>query len=121
MAAILIVLSVAALVIPTLAASSGGPDTGHAEGLSIVCAIVLLLVFSASLPSSISWPLDSAVQTPHTRRWPVWLAGILLLAAAMAAALVAEWFVAALVPAMAELNLSQTFTGLVIVAIAGRG
>jgi Ca2+:H+ antiporter len=35
------------------------------------------------------------------------------------AALVSDWFVAALEPAMGSLNISQAFAGLVIVAIAG--
>ena len=37
----------------------------------------------------------------------------------MGAAFVSDWFVAALTPAMAALHLSQAFTGLVVVALAG--
>jgi Ca2+:H+ antiporter len=119
MNAILIVLSVAALVIPTLATSPAGPASGHAEGLSVVSAIVLLLVFAASLPSSVSWTLEMEVPSPLREKWPAWLAAVVLIAAGVAAAFVSEWMVAALVPAMAALGLSEAFTGLVIVAIAG--
>jgi Ca2+:H+ antiporter len=42
-----------------------------------------------------------------------------LVGAGVGAAFVSDWFVAALEPAIKVLNLSQAFTGLVIVAIAG--
>jgi Ca2+:H+ antiporter len=44
---------------------------------------------------------------------------VLLLLAATAAAFVSDWFINALSPAIVELNLSQAFAGLVVVAIAG--
>jgi Ca2+:H+ antiporter len=58
---------------------------------------------------------------PHSEepRWPLWLAIILLVLASVAAALVSDWFVAALEPAITALGISQAFAGLVIVAIAG--
>jgi len=52
-------------------------------------------------------------------RWPLWLALTLLAAASLAAALVSDWFVVALEPAIDALGISQAFAGLVIVAIAG--
>jgi Ca2+:H+ antiporter len=51
--------------------------------------------------------------------WPLWLAITLLTVASVAAALVSDWFVSALEPAIATLGISQAFAGLVIVAIAG--
>ena len=51
--------------------------------------------------------------------WPQWLALAVLAAAAVAAAFVSDWFVAALRPAMASLGMSEAFAGLVVVAIAG--
>jgi len=44
---------------------------------------------------------------------------IVLALAGVAAALVSDWFVESLTPAMARLGLSEEFVGLVIVAIAG--
>jgi Ca2+:H+ antiporter len=52
-------------------------------------------------------------------RWPLWLAVSLLAVASVAAALVSDWFVHALEPAIDALGISQAFAGLVIVAIAG--
>jgi len=49
----LALLSVAALIIPTLTARLHTPAAGHEEGLSIACAVILLAVFIASIPSSL--------------------------------------------------------------------
>jgi Ca2+:H+ antiporter len=43
----------------------------------------------------------------------------MLAVAGVAAALVSDWFIDALTPAIEQLGISQTFAGLVIVAIAG--
>src|SRR5947209_20404485 len=49
----------------------------------------------------------------------MWLALLVLALAGLGAALVSDWFVEALKPATKVLGLSEAFTGLVIVAIAG--
>lgn len=49
----------------------------------------------------------------------MWLAVAILVFAGVGAALVSDWFVEALTPTMKSLHLSEAFTGLVIVAIAG--
>jgi Ca2+:H+ antiporter len=51
--------------------------------------------------------------------WPLGLAIGTLVASGVAAALVSDWFVNALRPAMATLGMSEAFAGLVVVAIAG--
>src|SRR5207253_4754253 len=48
-----------------------------------------------------------------------WLDSTILAVAGVGAAFVSDWFVAALSPAMSTLHLSQAFTGLVVVALAG--
>jgi Ca2+:H+ antiporter len=118
----LLVLSVASLAIPTLSTAPGGPDVGHAEDLSIICAVVLLLVFAASIPFSLrGGPGASAEvdETPSDGLWPLAVAVGLLAGAGTAAAFVSDWFVEALKPSMSTLGLSEEFVGLVIVAIAG--
>src|SRR5256884_3089689 len=52
--ATLLLLSVAALTIPTLATAPGAPDQGHAVELSVITSVVLLIVFGASIPFSIA-------------------------------------------------------------------
>ena len=124
----LLLLAVASLVIPTLATEAGAPDAGHANELSVVVSIVLLVVFAGSLvfsirrdarpaPASVAAALVDAEGPGHL--WPQWLAIVVLGIAAVAAAFVSDWFVAALRPAMAGLGMSEAFAGLVIVAIAG--
>ncbi len=120
MVATLLVLAVAALAIPTLATSPGEPDAGHAVDLSVVCSIVLLVVFIVSIPFSIRGGEGaSALEAPIERVWPLRVAVGNLVIAAIAAAFVSDWFVEALRPAMAQLGISEAFAGLVIVAIAG--
>jgi Ca2+:H+ antiporter len=120
--AVLLVLAVAALAVPTLATMPGAPDAGHDREISIFVAVVLLVVFAASVPFSIrGGPGASEIQAPvgELEVWPLRLALGVLFAAALGAALVSDWFVEALRPAMATLGLSEEFVGLVIVAIAG--
>jgi Ca2+:H+ antiporter len=116
----LLVLAVAALLIPTLATMPGAPDEGHARDLSVICSLVLLVVFVGSIPFSIRGGAGTlAVESPVEEAWPVRLAIGLLAVAAIAAAFVADWFVEALRPAMASIGIAEEFAGLVIVAIAG--
>ena len=126
--AILTLLSVAALAVPTLAHGLHTPADPHAEALSTICAVVLLAIFVASIPFSLSSdqalrPVaaesTTTVAAAGSHVWPLWLAATMLAVAGVGAAFVSDWFVAALTPAMAALHLSQAFTGLVVVALAG--
>ncbi len=160
MMGMLMVLSVSALLVPSLTAALGSHATRaalHERDLSIVVSILLLALFAASLPASIkrkkaevqpagdgaaaieaegtagggtggsapaSAPAPASGSAPaseegHEVKWPLWFALTMLAVTGVGAALVSDWFVSALEPAMASLNISQAFAGLVIVAIAG--
>jgi Ca2+:H+ antiporter len=126
MMATLLVLAVAAMAVPTIATSVGAPAHGHDVELSVVVSIVLLLVFAASIPAALSSAPASAhgsgaapTDAAEAKMWPLSLAVAILLVAAGGAAFVSDWFVAALEPAMRSLGMSQSFAGLVVVAIAG--
>jgi Ca2+:H+ antiporter len=124
---LLLVLSVAALLVPALTAHLHTPAAGHERTLSIIVAIVLLVLFAASLPASVrQQAVDSDADAPAaadepagTGEWPLSLAIAMLTVAGVGAAFVSDWFVAALTPAIHSLGISQAFAGLVIVAIAG--
>lgn len=120
--ATLTLLAVAALIVPTLTNDLHTPAAGHEIGLSIACAIILLIVFIGSIPASLAGqPLTTsreAVDQPE-QGWPLWLTIVILVIAGIGAAFVSDWFVSALTPAIQLLHISQAFTGLVIVAIAG--
>jgi Ca2+:H+ antiporter len=122
--ATLTLLAIAALTVPTLVHELHTPAEKHTDALSIACAVVLLIVFALSIPYSLKseLPKEMAAANPDTTPheiWPIGLAVGVLAFAGVAAAFVSDWFVAALEPAMKSLGLSEMFTGLVVVAIAG--
>jgi Ca2+:H+ antiporter len=131
---VLMVLATAALVLPSLAAYVHTPAASHERALSLVVSGVLLAVFVFSLPAALqrtatpeTGPAEAGAPEAGAKpaaegagpRWPLWLAVTLLTAASVVAALVSDWFVTALQPAIDALGISQAFAGLVVVAIAG--
>jgi Ca2+:H+ antiporter len=124
----LLLLVVAAMLIPTLAVHLETPAASHAAALSDICAVVLLAVYGLSVPyflrhSSVPdapAPLPDAERDPeHSEAlWPLNLAVGILTLASLGAAISADWFVAPLQAASESLGLSEAFTGLVIVALA---
>jgi Ca2+:H+ antiporter len=117
---VLMLLSVTAMAIPSIAHEVHSPAGVHEVPFSVIVSIILLALFGLSLPFSLRRSADDTgpveVESP---RWPVWLALLLLTAASALAAFVSDWFVDALQPAMSTLHVNPVFAGLVIVAIAG--
>jgi Ca2+:H+ antiporter len=117
---LLLALAVAVLTIPTVTAHLNVPAAAHEGALSNVAAVILLVVFVLSIPSSLKGGRKPASKTEDsTGGWSLSLAIGVLAASSGAAALVSDWFVHALTPALSTLHISQSFAGLVIVAIAG--
>jgi len=120
---VLMLLSVSAMAIPSLAHWLHTPAAAHETSFSVIVSVLLLALFAMSLPFSLRRSASDDVSQgdlPHEPpRWPVSLAVGLLAAAGVAAAFVSDWFVHALQPAMDALSVNQTFAGLVVVAIAG--
>ncbi len=133
---ILMVLATSALVLPSLAQYVHTPAAGHEQALALIVSLILLAVFGLSLPAALKRTEPAHRAGPQSEvtdeipdhdmggegdaaRWPLWLAVFLLTAASIVAALVSDWFVTALEPAIRALGISQAFAGLVIVAIAG--
>lgn len=121
MIATLMLLAVSALIIPTLAKELHTPAEPYINKLDIFVAIILLIVLAASTYFSIKG--DPSVATQETEmgvaEWSMPLTLTILAGAGVGAALVSDWFVDALQPAMKTLGISETFAGLVIVAVAG--
>jgi Ca2+:H+ antiporter len=116
MIATLLVLSASILAIPTLAHAVHTPAAAHERTLSFVCAGVLLVLFFVTLPGFLGGGEEGGAEPP---RWSLATTVSLLGGAGVAAALVSDWFVSALTPAIKTLGMSQAFAGLVVVAIAG--
>jgi Ca2+:H+ antiporter len=109
-------LAAATMAIPSLANAFHTPAAAHGEALSLVCAVVLLVLFVLTLPGF----LRSAPGEEHeAARWSVATTAVILAVAATGAAFTSDWFVTALTPAIHTLHMSEEFAGLVIVAIAG--
>ncbi len=121
MIASLLLLAVSALSLPTLANELHLPAGAHEQPLAVVCAVVLLLVFLIMMKEMLGHGQRTVPAEAHARAhaWPLAVAVGVLLVCAAAAVLVSDWFVEALEPAMDSLGFSQTFAGLVVVAIAG--
>jgi Ca2+:H+ antiporter len=118
----LMLLAVAAMLMPSLAHLLDTPAGAHERALSVIASIVLLLVFACSVPSSLRRTTDESAavgSSANEGRWPLWLAVGVLALTGVLAAFVSDWFVHALEPAIVTLHISQAFAGLVIVAIAG--
>src|SRR5262249_27764745 len=102
MIANLTLLAVSELIIPTLTSGLHTTAAGHEDGLSIACAVVLLVVFIASIPVSLqggptSLPKEKGASL---RAWPMWFAIVILVCAGVGSAFVSDWFVSALTPAI---------------------
>jgi len=124
---VMMVLSVAAMVLPSLASYVHTPAAGHESSLSLIVSVILLALFVLTLPASLRREqpaeIGSGEAKPHVEaeppRWSLALAVGMLVLAAVAGAFVSDWFVTALEPAMDALGITEAFAGLVIVAIAG--
>ena len=135
----LLMVTIFLIVLIGLALSSGSAAAGHVDTISVVGACCLLGVYGAWLvpylrrgdavgetdagqapgrSSPATDPAPTALE-PSAPRISMRAAVVLLLAAALGAGFVSEWFVNALRPAIEVLHISTAFAGLVIVAIAG--
>ncbi len=114
----LLLLAVFVIVILGVSTSSNDPAASHDKAISAVAAICLLFVYGGWLTSYLR---ADAFHAPAERTSALSLAVSigLLAGAGVGAALVSDWFIAALGPAIDSLGISRAFAGLVIVAIAG--
>jgi Ca2+:H+ antiporter len=112
------------IVIIGLTVSSGVEARHHVKAISAVGAVALLLVYGVWLASYLRSDVaqEPAHQAPvhgEPAPAPLALSVSLLAVAGVGAALVSDWFIDALDPAIHDLGISRAFAGLVIVAIAG--
>lgn len=117
----LMLLAAAVLVVPTLAHNLHTPADEHILSLDVFLAIVLLVLLAANIYFSVKGD-PAVVASPGEdghAQWPLKLSITVLALSGVGAALVSDWFVEALQPAMATLGISEAFAGLVVVAVAG--
>ena len=127
--ATLLQVTVFIIVLLGLSLAAHDPASHHVDGISVVGAICLLVVYmtwvvpylrSDSLPGA-QEPAGLPGPAPRASAPRLSLAFtlVLLIVAGTASAFVSDWFVNGLEPAISILHISQAFAGLVIVAIAG--
>jgi Ca2+:H+ antiporter len=136
--ATLLQLTVFIIVLLGLSFAAHDPASHHAKEISIVGAVSLLIVYatwvvpyvrSDMAPGGTTMPAPAPSEGAGGRepepagaagpRVPLGLTIALLGAGGTGSAFVSDWFINALAPAIDQLNISQAFAGLVIVAIAG--
>ena len=120
--ATLLLLSIFLISLLGLSDQVGDKASEHQVAISVVGAICLLVVYAAWLYGYLRDEQRSArPQEPEPTHGvlPFPFALAMLAIAGVLAALVSDWFVAAIDPAVEKLGISKAFTGLVIVAIAG--
>jgi Ca2+:H+ antiporter len=128
MLSVMMLLSAAALLVPSLTFQLHTPAAAHEGALSVVVSVLLLIVFGLSLPFALrskepaataAEPAAVAAAHEHAAEWPLGLAVVVLAMTGVLAAVASDWFVSSLEPAIRALHISDGFAGLVIVAIAG--
>jgi Ca2+:H+ antiporter len=119
--ATLLLLALFAIALLGLSDQVGDRASRHQIAISVVGAICLLAVYGAWLWSYLRSEdrCEEALEEPSHDVLPFSVAAALLAVAGVAAALVSDWFVDALDPAVRALGISKPFTGIVIVGIAG--
>jgi Ca2+:H+ antiporter len=121
--ATLLLVTVFIIVLLGVSLAAHDPASHHVKSISIVGAICLLVVYLTwvvpYLRSDRPPTTDDPGAVAEGPRLGLALTLLLLFIAGGASAFVSSWFVDALAPAIAQLNLSAAFAGLVIVAIAG--
>jgi Ca2+:H+ antiporter len=118
--ATLLFLAIGIIVLLGLSHQIGDRASGHEVTISVVGAIVLLTVYGLWVWNYLhsDEPREEAPEEGHAAL-PFRPAIVVLAVSGVMAALVSDWFINALDPAVEALGISKAFTGLVIVAIAG--
>lgn len=119
--ATLLILAVFLIALLGVSNQAGDAASDNAMAISVVGALLLLGVYGIWIWGYLRSDerAEPALEEPAYAALPFRFSVGLLAASGVAAALVSEWFVHAIDPAVRELGISKAFTGLVIVAIAG--
>ncbi len=117
--ATLLLISTFIIVLIGLAVAAHDPASHHIKTISIVGAVAILVVYAAWVFRYLRSDAPVTAQEPRGPRVPIALSFTLLGIGGVASAFVSDWFVHGLQPTIETLHISQTFAGLVIVAIAG--
>lgn len=136
--AILLVLAVVTLLIPSLLSNSiGQPESMRVEALSLGVAAVMIILYGLGViysfrmhngdrtgplgiaPSSQPAPAASHTHNPGHAAWPVRTALIILGLSTVGVAYMSELLVGAVEPVVVSLGVSEFFLGVILIPIVG--
>jgi len=113
-------LLIASFTIVLIALVTGSHSVAaHVQTISIVGAAALLIVYAIWMRQYLRGDQAPDAENGERPRVSMRTALALLVLAGIGSAFVSDWFVNALEPTIHQLHISQTFAGIVIVAIAG--
>jgi Ca2+:H+ antiporter len=124
--AVLLTISIVALVIPSLFSHSIGPEGSlKVEALSLGVAVVMIVVYAIGLfyslkvsPSPITHA-STVEENHHASGWSIRKALIVLAIATVGVVILSEILVGAVEPVVEQLGLSEFFLGIILIPIVG--
>lgn len=121
--AILLLLAVVALLVPSTLSHSIGPDTSApVEAFSIGVAIIMIVLYGLGLYDAAKSPSSPITHTtPHdsAQHWTVRTAVIVLSVATIAIVFMSEVLVVSAEAVVAEYNISEFFLGIILIPLIG--
>ncbi len=123
--AILLVLAVIALIIPSIFSSYiDNPQSTRVEALSVGTAIVMLILYGLALLYSLKFegaPLShrSTEEIIHKPAWSIRKALVILAMATVGVVIASEMLIQAVEPVMAGLGISEFFVGIILIPLIG--
>ena len=123
--AILLVLAVIALIIPSIFSSYiGNPQSTRVEALSIGIAIIMIVLYGLALLYSLRYqgaPLShkSSEEIIHKPSWSIRKAFIILALATIGVVIASELLIQAADPVMTGLGISEFFLGIILIPLIG--
>ncbi|MCA1954158.1 MAG: calcium/proton exchanger [Anaerolinea sp.] len=123
--AVLMTLSILALVVPSFFSHSIGPDhSPRVEALSLGVAAVMILLYALGLFYSFKAQNSPVTHEPaeeaiHAKGWPLWQALVVLALSTLGVVVLSELLVGAVEHVTEGLGLSEFFLGIILIPIVG--
>lgn len=123
--AILLVLAVIALIIPSIFSGYiGNPQSDRVEALSVGTAVVMIILYGLSLLYSFKFagsPIShkSTEKLIHKPSWSIRKALVILALATIGVVIASELLITAVEPVMSGLGISEFFIGIILIPLIG--
>ena len=123
--AILLVLAVIALIIPSIFSGYiGNPQSTRVEALSVGTAVIMMILYGLSLLYSLKFegaPISrkSTEEFIHKPAWSIRKALVILTLATIGVVFASELLIGAVEPVMTGLGISEFFIGIILIPLIG--